>query len=398
MSAYDVGASLQLDLLEVNDQGSLDTSSAQVRCEIVHAYTPFTLSVVVRARVLEDTPILLAGSIVILKILDRKYCVSQGRKRRGHEWTDYREHLARQLWQAIAAGSLQDDFDEDVDFDDWDEAWIEEHYHRSTAVCRARITYSLQTSSMALQSQKWFSTEREAYNRLADLQGKHIPRLYHIIRAADSSPGQSIPLDTAHLAYGYILEYLEGAVTAADLSDPAIFPNLRDHTRNIMSAMSSFRNLGVVHLDVRSGNLLFASDGAMIIDFGHAVFPSDGQSDEEWNEYALSKNKVETTRSILHYRGLRPRSPIPIDDGGVDHINRKIHAQPPEWIDRWYTCLYDVKAREEMVKLPYSSESPWFIKKDGIEAWEATKQETYEGFQLPRPGSPDWSGLPLKSD
>jgi len=137
MSIYRVGAILEVDLLqEIEDAASQSSGSVTARFRILHAYTPFTLSVVLRARLLEASSVLVAGSIVVLKILDRSQVDPSGRQCNGHEWTENREHLARERWQAISDGTLPNDFDEQADLEDWPEAWIEEDHHRRSAVCR----------------------------------------------------------------------------------------------------------------------------------------------------------------------------------------------------------------------------------------------------------------------
>jgi len=206
-----------------------------------------------------------------------------------------------------------------------------------------------------------------------------------------------------HMPPGFVLEYLEDALTAADTSlDPSVFPLLHKHTRDIMSTMSSLHAYGVIHGDVRSGNLLFGPKKAMVIDFGHAMFRQDSQDDDDWKETVRQQDNIGAARHILHLRNLRPESPLSAyhqDPDNYREENRFIHRHTDEWIDRWYHCLCDKEAREELRKAGYKTgEAPWFKKKDEVEEWQAARPLNYEGFQQPRPGSPDWTGLNAKSD
>jgi Tol biopolymer transport system component len=81
-----------------------------------------------------------------------------------------------------------------------------------------------------------------------------------------------------------VLEYLEGETLAARLArGPMPFPQLLRDAARIADALDSAHRLGVVHRDLKPGNIMMTKDGPKLLDFGLAVFrerlgPADGDS------------------------------------------------------------------------------------------------------------------------
>jgi len=90
-------------------------------------------------------------------------------------------------------------------------------------------------------------------------------------------------------------------------------------------------------------------------------------------------------------RAESPIPPYPEEDKHIGSQNYFIHDHTSSWIDRWYDTLLDADRIDAVIKDPSLCEiTVCYRKKDEVEKWQATRRLDYEGFQHPRPGSPDW--------
>jgi len=128
MSSYSVGSTLEVHLLR-------DDTDNNASFSILHAFLPFTLAVVLKARLLHDLDSLKVGSTVILKLYDRRFVSRDDTVSKGQIWTERSEHLARERW-ATMINEIDENNSGSVDLqtDPQDEASIEEYWHVETKV------------------------------------------------------------------------------------------------------------------------------------------------------------------------------------------------------------------------------------------------------------------------
>ncbi|KAF8512743.1 hypothetical protein BU17DRAFT_53861, partial [Hysterangium stoloniferum] len=223
---------------------------------IEHVFLPFTKSQTTCIRVLRPSPGLTSDipEVAILKLYDRRWV--DDRNFDDELWSPAREEAAQARWKAIASGELVDDFDK-LKTEDYTESHEEEQYRR---ICKER-----------------FQTEYEAYSRLSSLQGAIIPRFYGavVVSSPDITP-QNVP---EALVYGIIIEKIDA--TPLPSVDPSSH-NFSSLGHSLMAAVYSFSSHGVIHHDVRSGNILISPMRIVLIDFGEAILRGDNEDDQQW--------------------------------------------------------------------------------------------------------------------
>jgi serine/threonine protein kinase len=229
---------------------------------------------------------------------------------------------------------------------------------------------------------KRFETEYEAYRRLSSLQGVTIPRCYGAVIVSPPD----IPLrDIAEtLVYGIIVENIDAApLPSVDLSSHE-FSSLG---HSLMATVYSLSSHGVIHNDIRSGNILISPNQTVLIDFGQAILRGNTEEDEHWTERVREEEEVEGLRRILHHREIRDCTPYIPTKGyrGFFHFNRNVSRQRESWRKRWYAQVGTIPENDEDKDGP---EQPayWTLKKE-VQAWLNSRPES---FKVPRPGSPNY--------
>lgn len=158
---YEVGTFLDLEIsIENNDKSSLRACESQVPTNykatihvvIDHVYLPFTLSQVMRVRVISapESHDLELPETLILKLYDRRYIAD--RRYDEQTWSLEREIAAQRKWNDIAQGKGLDDYEEvkrlydEYDEDDWrdmNHAWNWPDYEEKTFQNNCEVISSL---------------------------------------------------------------------------------------------------------------------------------------------------------------------------------------------------------------------------------------------------------------
>jgi serine/threonine protein kinase len=89
---------------------------------------------------------------------------------------------------------------------------------------------------------------------------------------------------------------------------PLWIPQVSSLGHSLMAAVYSFSLHGVIHNDMRSGNILILPNRIVLIDFGQAILRSDIEDDKHW---AKRKRKLRLSagyRIIAKYATALPTS------------------------------------------------------------------------------------------
>jgi hypothetical protein len=140
-----------------------------------------------------------------------------------------------------------------------------------------------------------FRSEVESYMRLAPLQGREIPCCY--------GSGHLVLENRAFFPHILLLQYIPDAV---NLRDIVVKPD-QSIILSLVETVCAFGALGVTHNDLNPGNILFSPPNspthAVIIDFGHAYYREDGDSDQEWNDIVKENGDVGAFKRLLVWKG-----------------------------------------------------------------------------------------------
>ncbi|KAF5530301.1 kinase-like domain-containing protein [Fusarium phyllophilum] len=189
---YEVGDVLQLQILQTNTDllPQLDVVSVTIS-ELITC----TMATVVR--VTFDN-----GGCAVLKLYDRRW--GSGLRESGYEYIPYCDQ-AQAAFHAFLQRGAMGPFLQELD----DEDSTDDVIPRTTSHIRAEPDGVARFEALLWRhANKHFNTETEAYNRMQDLQGVLIPRLYAVVRAiADRENAQ----DDEYLhTHGILLESIDG--------------------------------------------------------------------------------------------------------------------------------------------------------------------------------------------
>ena len=267
------------------------------------------------------------------------------------------EIAAAERRKAIARKERLDDYDE-MNYVDFDELLWEEFFYRA--------------------AEEAFDSELAAYSHLQDLQGEGIPRCY--------ASGNLIVviLSVPYLLTVIALEYIPGE--SLSTINPSSVP--RSLARSLITTVSSFASHGIIHSDIRTGNILISLQPpwAVVIDFGQSALRED-ESDSEWESAVTTEGNEKLVKRLLHDAGIRYSDPfLPhIFHGprGADHWNAMVKLRGQRWCvatEDW-TGLDGIRL-DEPIK--------WKLR-DEVASWLAAKQAgLVTSVDPPRPGSPDY--------
>jgi serine/threonine protein kinase len=164
-----------------------------------------------------------------------------------------------------------------------------------------------------------------------------------------------------------------------------------------MMCTAALSRYGVLHGDIRSGNILISPVRSVLIDFGHAVLRELNATEEEWEEQVDRNDEVEALRRILNRRGLRDSSPVepepyynPRRQGFFEFNERVEKYETEQWRRRWYNQVHlkPEVPEESVVKDGPIVPARWELKAD-VQEWLKSRPSPPECFTLSRPGSPD---------
>ncbi|KAI0803042.1 hypothetical protein BC629DRAFT_1580967 [Irpex lacteus] len=292
--------------LSLRKSSSSSAEPTTIECMIVKAYRPFTMSPVLLVSTTQSSASSELPSTAIVKLYDRR-CFTNVRNDfdEGKPWSLDKEKEYRQYLDDISTGSAaRGDFgsptymwDNDVSDGEF-EAYLH-HVAQST-----------------------FDSERTAYERLQELQGKKLPTLYGTVEyeaaIPDTRSGDKTVTDTVP---GLLLEYvsplsLRELVTTWKTRNPPL-PNsvlaaLCDEAVNVVDRISDFE---VLNEDVRVDNFLIREnfltssahsgsavtvDGAVVlIDLGQCRLRRADESEDEWIQAKWSQDETGAIGFVL---------------------------------------------------------------------------------------------------
>ncbi|KAF8299256.1 hypothetical protein DL93DRAFT_2091220 [Clavulina sp. PMI_390] len=417
---YTPGSTLLLYVLppqnESADACELDLSSLPTISIVVdQPFLPYTKGQAMRISI-PSTNLSLPAHIstlpprAVLKLYDRRWIDDRRSPSRwsnvDERWTPEREAFARRAWREWDASYphpfLDHSFvaDNKSDWEPYGEPEEPDQDEYGEALPQSETKYVLSGEDVDEcedaadtehrfweMSMRRFLSEREAYRRLAHLQGDLIPRCYGAVQLVPSVDDQSVPQS---FVYGLILEEVTGTCLD-DLSDKEEddhYDAIKSYCGGrLMSAVESFPSYGVLHCDIRSGNLLFSSSPSSVtdnpahtflptssppsntparprltlLDFGGCTLrPSDHSicTDTEWAGRVKHEDELEQARFILSRRHFRDRTPDDIRFKGVmplgpifrrpktNAIGEKVRSDDSDWGKMQEGCkdLYEVES------------------------------------------------------
>jgi hypothetical protein len=230
-----------------------------------------------------DWPSLKLKGRYVLKLYDRR-CAAQLRqdckfgpygKHPPYPWTLEIE----KKYQEFAQGGEILAHLEDLAEHEEDYEWLEDaQQHWTQSQLEAYIQYCCL---------KFYSTEVSVYNRLQDLQGREIPKLFACVSIKLSSASYSI-----HKHFdcpGILLEYIDG-FPLTSLQDFAPKVAWQQICENAISIVNKIGSQNVRNEDVKTRSLIIRKDSRtgdftpLMMDFGHCVIRKPDQDDHDWRE------------------------------------------------------------------------------------------------------------------
>ncbi|KAJ2929858.1 hypothetical protein H1R20_g7232, partial [Candolleomyces eurysporus] len=276
------------DPLPAGSTVTLRTASNQTpQFEIIQAFTPFTKSQVYLARPASEAEKRRLPPEVILKIYDPRYLDDRlpptpKSERPIRFWSLDAETQAAERRKQVESGSVPDDFNEDMLYEDVVEPWVyEEHFYRLLKIC--------------------WESEVACLRKLERFQGTVVPRLF------ESGLIVLPPATRAIEPFAVVMEYLPGRtlqrLTPAEVKSipPAIF-------RLLMDSISSFVENGAIHNDINGNNILLSPvespSRAVLIDFGCGAVREDYETEESWESSSKFASDVEHLKITLRQKGI----------------------------------------------------------------------------------------------
>ncbi|RXW17720.1 hypothetical protein EST38_g8126 [Candolleomyces aberdarensis] len=255
--------------------------------EIIQPFTPFTKSQVYLARPASEAEKRRHAPEVILKIYDPRYLDDRlpptpTSQRPIRFWSLDAETQAAERRKKVQSGSVPDDFEDDMIYEDVVEPWVyEEHFYRLLKTC--------------------WESEVACLRKLESFQGTVVPRLF------ESGSIVPPPASRAIEPFAVVMEYLPGRtleqLTPAEASSipPAVL-------RPLMDAVSKLAEHGVIHDDMNANNILLSPvdepTRAVLIDFGCGAVRENYDTEEKWAFASSFANDVEQLKITLRQKGI----------------------------------------------------------------------------------------------
>jgi hypothetical protein len=160
-----------------------------------------------------------------------------------------------------------------------DDEWLEDaQQHWTQSQLEAYIQYCCL---------KFYSTETSVYDRLQDLQGSKIPKLFARVSMKLSPTSHSI--DNHLDCPGILLEYIDG-FPLTDLQQFAPKSTWQQICENAISIVNEIGRRNVMNEDVKTRSFIIRKDlrtgefTPLMTDFGHCVVRKPDQDDHDWRE------------------------------------------------------------------------------------------------------------------
>lgn len=252
---YEIGARFHLGVFP------LSGTSYEIHTTVLDTFAPFTISPVMRVALDSDqNPPVDLPHEMILKVYDRRFAQSLREYYKGKPAT-YESEAQYQRYLASGPAADPEELDDQIS-DVCPTAGYEG--------CPPDLFEHLITFAMSPH----YESECAAYERLASLQGRDIPRFYGSVKVLN--------VDVDPPVQGVLLEVVPG--TSLDKADPASV-NIDAAVRNAMRIVDSYYDLGLLNEDVHLGNFIVRLDGSVVmIDFAQSRLREDDESDEDWRE------------------------------------------------------------------------------------------------------------------
>lgn len=197
--------------------------------------------------------------------------------------------------------------------------------------------------------------------------------------------------------YGLILEYVDG-VTLQSIVDGVTlgslkYPRLDYVPHSLLEIAYAMGSHGVIHGDIRLGNILVTPTQAVLIDFGHATIRSDNMSDTTWDDEVEKEDDLGAVQQFLHRHRVRDISPfLPEDaDGDIAGFNDNMMYEEERWRNRWYDQVAPDPNSENRPRTEGEDMVQQWALKPEVKVWRDTRSPAPERWRIPRPGSPGFS-------
>ena len=258
-SPYEEGKTLILSVTE-----GVPPTKHTIKLRILRLIQPNTLSCVMEVDVLEVSGSTKPAKHSILKLYDWRYATQLRQDYGVDQWDPYHEDIYRTFVEEGGAKEFVSFLEDDTSVDDqpWDtarnETFLFDH-------CR-----------------DLHSCEVEAYRRLEDLQGRHVPRFFADVRLnAFTTPNAFFEVR------GILLEFISG-YSLADLAVHAPQSSWQRICDETICTVNLISDHGILNEDVKPRNVLirrrdkFSECAVVVIDFAMCRFRETGQSEAAW--------------------------------------------------------------------------------------------------------------------
>ncbi|EUC61777.1 hypothetical protein RSOL_406050 [Rhizoctonia solani AG-3 Rhs1AP] len=259
--------------LEVTPPGG---PALQIRARVVNAFEPFTMSPVMRVTLgkITSPPGATLAQFglpmdAVLKVYDHRFAHAAREDWGLKPFTpEHEAEYAAYVNSPRAARTLAEMLS-GVDQHDVEDADTEDNHSE----------HLLFEHLVALTTASFFTSECNAYERLASLQGRDIPIFYGTTRFLDGEAAPNLDLTKP----GILLEYIEGTNLDSITLGQA---NTDFLARECLRIIETYSQLGVLNLDVRLGNFIVrpGGSGVVMVDFADSQLRSTGMTDYEWRK------------------------------------------------------------------------------------------------------------------
>ena len=236
---------------------------------IVGNFEPFTLSCVTLVQLNEPD---LEG-LFVLKLYDRRFAIQMRKEAEAPPWCSGIESGYRQF---VNAGGASNFFDSCTRKIREDEYWTHDYReNQDNSECEAYMQWLCH---------RIYDTEMKAYDKLRDIQGKHVPKLVArpLLKNSSNSSWSDIYLDCPRL----LLEYIKG-FPLTDLADFAPQDRWQSVCEEAIHIIHQIGDRGILNKDVNTRSFIVQIDPVSqklrvcTIDFGLCLFRCQFKSDSQ---------------------------------------------------------------------------------------------------------------------
>lgn len=330
---FEPGATLKLQLHDIPGDSGLP-----LEVEVLPPFLPVSNGQALHVRL--TAPHRSLPSTLLVKLFDRRF-MERSWIESDNSWSPASELATRAAWRLNQAGAADDPQEP-----------TEGHFFPDDPWLREKVPWMLMVAS--------FEREREAYRRLAALQGTAIPKLFGTLSWSDPQlaalPPETHPMFAA--TPGLAVEFVEGETLrdAAERRAKHAWPTDAEErmSAQLLDIARALGQHGVIHDDIRSANIMLRSPSGepVVIDFGRAVLRGEHETEREWTERLRNARQIGEFRLALYIAHMHDYTPV---------------AQPPEPLIgyRWSNQMAErVKSPAKRLEWfePVACEEPGFKK------------------------------------